>query len=249
MCGREFQRERAQHHEEGHGQLGGQRRQHQDARPARALLEPEGDAAFRQVLYLMVTAFGRLQTCRDAFGRSVELTGSQFAVLIGTAHTQGETGVTIGKLAEHVQLAATHVTTEVGRLCRRGLLQKRNNPDDRRSVLVRLSARGEQHLLELSPFVRTVNDLLFEGIDRAQFVQVGTFLNHFVRNTEAAMAEIRRRESGSEPRNGKGGGAKAGSVKAGNVKPGSAKPGSTKAGNTKPRGRSRTVRQAEASSA
>lgn len=193
-----------------------------------ALLEPEGDAAFRQVLYLMVTAFGRLQTCRDAFGRSVELTGSQFAVLIGTAHTQGETGVTIGRLAEHVQLAATHVTTEVGRLCRRGLLQKRNNPDDRRSVLVRLSARGEQHLLELSPFVRAVNDLLFEGIDRAQFLEVGTFLNHFVRNTEAAMAEIRRRESG------KGGGAK---------------PGNAKPGNTKPRGRTRAVRQAEASSA
>lgn len=159
-----------------------------------ALLEPDGDAAFRQVLYLMVTAFGRLQTCRDAFGRSVGLTGSQFAVLIGTAYTQGETGVTIGRLAEHVQLAATHVTTEVGRLCRRGLLQKRNNPDDRRSVLVRLTARGEQRLLELSPFVRGVNDLLFDGIDRDQFLQVGGFLARFVKNTENAVAEIRRRE-------------------------------------------------------
>jgi DNA-binding MarR family transcriptional regulator len=162
-----------------------------------ALLEPEGDAAFRQVLYLMVTAFGRLQTCRDAFGRSVGLTGSQFAVLIGTAYTQGEAGVSIGQLAEHVQLAATHVTTEVGRLVRRGLLQKRLNPDDRRSVLVRLSARGEQRLLELSPFVRSVNDLLFDGIDRAQFLQVGAFLGRFVKNTEAAVAEIRRRELSS----------------------------------------------------
>jgi MarR family transcriptional regulator, organic hydroperoxide resistance regulator len=166
-----------------------------------ALLEQDGDAAFRQVLYLMLTAFGRLQTCRDAFGRSVGLTGSQFAVLIGTAHTQGGTGVSIGQLADHVQLAATHVTTEVGRLVRRGLLQKRLNPSDRRSVLVRLSARGEQRLLELSPFVRSVNDLLFDGIDRAQFLQVGTFLTRFVRNTEAAVAEIRRREqAGAKPR-------------------------------------------------
>jgi MarR family transcriptional regulator, organic hydroperoxide resistance regulator len=163
-----------------------------------ALLEPDGDAAFRQVLYLMVTAFGRLQTCRDAFGRSVGLTGSQFAVLIGTAYTQGEAGVTIGRLAEHVQLAATHVTTEVGRLCRRGLLVKRLNPDDRRSVLVQLTPRGEQRLLELAPFVRTVNDLLFAGIDREQFLQLGAFLARFVTNTEAAVAEIRRREQGRE---------------------------------------------------
>jgi MarR family transcriptional regulator, organic hydroperoxide resistance regulator len=159
-----------------------------------ALLEADGDAAFRQVLYLMVTAFGRLETCRDAFGRSVGLTGSQFAVLIGTAYTQGEAGVTISQLSEHVQLASTHVTTEVGRLCRRGLLQKSLNPDDRRSVLVRLTPRGEQHLLELAPFVRTINDMLFAGIDREQFLQLGAFLARFVGNTETAVAEIRRLE-------------------------------------------------------
>lgn len=163
-----------------------------------ALLEADGDAAFRQTVYLMVTAFGRLQTCRDAFGRAVGLTGSQFAVLIGAAYTQGATGVTIGRLAEHVQLAATHVTTEVGRLCRRGLLKKTLNPDDRRSVLVRLTARGEQKLTELAPFVRSVNDLLFAGIDREQFQELGAFLAHFVGNTEAALAEIRRRERGND---------------------------------------------------
>jgi DNA-binding MarR family transcriptional regulator len=165
-----------------------------------ALLEADGDAAFRQTLYLMVTAFGGLLACRDAFGRSVELTGSQFAVLIGAAYTQGTSGVTISRLAEHVQLAATHVTTEVGRLCRRGLLRKTLNPDDRRSVLVRLTLRGEQRLTELAPFVRSVNDLLFAGIDRKQFQVLGEFLTRFVKNSEAAMDEIRRREQGSAAR-------------------------------------------------
>jgi DNA-binding MarR family transcriptional regulator len=165
-----------------------------------ALLEAGGDAAFRQILYLMVTSFGRLLACRDAFGRSVELTGSQFAVLIGTAYTQGTGGVTISRLADHVQLAATHVTTEVGRLCRRGLLKKALNPDDRRSVLVRLTPRGEQRLTELAPFVRSVNDMLFAGIDRQQFLQLGEFLTRFVKNTEAAMGEIRRREQRSPTR-------------------------------------------------
>lgn len=164
-----------------------------------ALLDPTGDSAFRQTLYLMVTSFGRLLTCRDAFGRAVDLTGSQFTVLIGAAYTQGENGVTIRQLADHVQLAATHVTTEVGRMCRLGLLKKRVNMQDRRSVLVQLTAKGEQRLVELSPFVRTVNDLLFSGIGRQQFRDLDAFLTRFVSNTELALDEIRRREKGSGP--------------------------------------------------
>jgi len=159
-----------------------------------ALLDPGGDAHFREVLYLMVKAFGRLSDCRDAFGRAVGLTGSQFAVLMGTAYTQAERGVTIAKLAEHVQLAATHVTTEVGRLVDRNLLEKRNNPDDRRSVLVRLTSSGEQAVQGLAPFVRAINDILFDGVGTREFAKLETFLTRFAQQAELALSEIKRRE-------------------------------------------------------
>src|SRR5688572_7652665 len=118
-----------------------------------ALLTNDGDAAFRETVYLMVLAFGRLIACREAFGGAMGLTGSQFAVLIGTAYCQGERGVSINGLAEHVRLASTHVTTEVGRLIRKGLLTKRTNAEDRRSVLVRLSQSGEAALTDVAPFL------------------------------------------------------------------------------------------------
>src|SRR5438552_10500449 len=84
------------------------------------LLTAGADVAFRQSLYLMVLAFSRLQTCREAFGRALGLTGTQFAVVIGTAYRQGRDGVSIRALADHIQLASTHVTTEVGRLIAKG---------------------------------------------------------------------------------------------------------------------------------
>ena len=158
-----------------------------------ALLDPDGDHRFRRTLYMMVTSFGRLLDCRVAFGRQAGLTGSQFAVLMGAAYTQAEVGVTISKLAEHVQLAATHVTTEVGRLCRRGLLEKYQNPEDKRSVLVRMTARGEAAVRDLAPFMRSINDILFDGMSRDQFEEVTRFLDHFVVQTEAAVAELGRR--------------------------------------------------------
>jgi DNA-binding MarR family transcriptional regulator len=159
-----------------------------------ALRQSGSDATFRRTLYLMVLTFGRLQTCREAFGRAMGLTGSQFAVMVGTAYCQNLHGVSIRALAEHVQLAPTHVTTEVGRLVRRGLLTKRANRHDRRGVLVRLTRRGEDALIAVAPLVRRVNDLLFRNVSRAEFAALSRFLATFAANSEEAVAEIRRIE-------------------------------------------------------
>jgi DNA-binding MarR family transcriptional regulator len=159
-----------------------------------ALLTSGSDVAFRQTLYLMVLGFGRLMSCREAFGRALALTGSQFAVLIGAAYAQGRDGVSIRSLADHIQLAPTHVTTEVGRLIRKGLLVKKTNPRDRRGVLVTLSRRGEAAVRQLAPFLRRVNDLLFQNVRRKDFATVSRFLEVFALNSEHALDEIRRSE-------------------------------------------------------
>jgi DNA-binding MarR family transcriptional regulator len=159
-----------------------------------ALLTAGSDVAFRRTVYLMVLSFGRLMSCREAFGRALALTGSQFAVLIGAAYAQGRDGVSIRALADHIQLAPTHVTTEVGRLIRRGLLVKKTNPRDRRGVLVTLSRRGETAVRELAPFLRRVNDRLFEKVRRKDFAAVSRFLEVFALNSAHALDEIGRAE-------------------------------------------------------
>ena len=158
------------------------------------MLAGGSDVAFRETLYLMVLAFGRLYTCREAFGRALSLTASQFIVLIGTAYRQGTEGVTIRTLADHTLLAATHVTTEVGRLIGKGLLTKSANTRDRRSVLVRLTPKGEDAIRSINPFLRRVNDRLFQDISREDLAVVSRFLSTFALNTEDALAEIRRSE-------------------------------------------------------
>jgi DNA-binding MarR family transcriptional regulator len=156
------------------------------------MLSAGGDVAFRETLYLMVLAFGRLYAFREAFGRELALTGSQFIVLIGTAYRQGSEGVSIRTLADHTQLAATHVTTEVGRLIGKGLLTKQASPRDRRSVLVRLSPKGEAAIRTVNPLLRRVNDRLFQDVSREEFAAVARFLEKFALNSENALAEIRR---------------------------------------------------------
>jgi DNA-binding MarR family transcriptional regulator len=157
-----------------------------------AMLVAGSDLSFRETLYRMVFAFSRLVSCREAFGRHLSLTASQFIVLIGTAYRQGTQGVSIRTLADHTQLAATHVTTEVGRLIDKGLLTKSANPQDRRGVLVRLTPKGEAAIRAINPLLRRVNDCLFQNVSRDDFAVVSRFLSTFALNTEYALAEIRR---------------------------------------------------------
>lgn len=159
-----------------------------------ALLIDGSDAVFRNTLFLMVLALGRLQTCREAFGRAMGLTGPQFAVLVGAAYRQGQAGVSIGELAGHVRLAATHVTTEVGRLIRLGLMVKRANADDRRSRLVSLSPAGEAAIAAVAPFVREVNDLLFEDVGDEEWRALDRFLRRFADNGLRALAAIQDKD-------------------------------------------------------
>ena len=148
------------------------------------------DERFRDIIYAMVAGFDSLMGCRAAFGRVVGLTGTQFAVLIGVAYRQGGEGVTIRALAEHVRLAQPHVTTEVGRLIRRGYLVKKPHGLDRRSVLVSLSEKGEAAVSRLIPVIRKTNDRLFADISSDELERAGRTMRKLVRNGEAALAEL-----------------------------------------------------------
>ncbi|TGQ89089.1 MarR family transcriptional regulator [Mesorhizobium sp. M8A.F.Ca.ET.208.01.1.1] len=155
------------------------------------LLVDGSDDSFRHVIYLFAEVLGKLTVCREAFGRQIGLTGSQFAVLFGVAYRQGEQGVTIKRLAQYVHLAPTHVTTEVGRLIRGGLLVKRSSDDDRRSVLVSLTAEGEKTVKSVAPFVTKVNDVLFEGMTAADLASAESLFTRLSRNSELALAQLK----------------------------------------------------------
>ncbi|MEW6645287.1 MAG: MarR family winged helix-turn-helix transcriptional regulator [Pseudomonadota bacterium] len=152
------------------------------------------DTRFRESIYAMVQSASRLLACRDTFGAELKLTASQFAVLMGVAYRQGKTGVTIKDLAEHVALASTHVTTEVGRLTRKKLLVKRPNATDRRSVQVSLSPAGKKEVARVASLVKAVNDVLFAGIDPDALETARQVAQRLIRNSEDAMAEVRRHQ-------------------------------------------------------
>ncbi|KAA0969483.1 winged helix-turn-helix transcriptional regulator [Aureimonas fodinaquatilis] len=155
------------------------------------MLSNNTDHHFRQSIYRFVQAAGRLADCREGFAREMGLTGTQFMVLMSVAYMQGEEGVGIAAIAGNIGLAPTHATTEVGRLVRKGLLNKRPSPVDRRGVLINLTAAGKSAVSDVIKIVRTINDILFQDVDGEELKVLLSVSEKLVRNSERALAELR----------------------------------------------------------
>ena len=166
------------------------------------LLREGSDTAFRAVIWDLLVVANRLQKFPEAFGRELDISSAQYAVLIATAHIQGTRGTGIRQLADHMHLPAPHVTTTVGRLVAAGLLAKRPNPEDGRGVLVSLASEGEAALERLAPFQQQVNDTLFGGLSREDFDGFGQLIKTMVGNSRRALATVadRQQDDDATPR-------------------------------------------------
>jgi len=133
------------------------------------LLANGDDSMFRHLVHDLLAFSVRLEAVRERFGRYLGLTGIQYTILISVNHLQGEDGVGIKAIADHLGLSGAFVTIETGKLIRQGLLTKRPNPTDRRRVLLKVSAEGEGQLAALAPMQREINDAIFESLDAAGF--------------------------------------------------------------------------------
>jgi MarR family transcriptional regulator, organic hydroperoxide resistance regulator len=159
-----------------------------------ACLENGRDDRLRALLHALFVTGSRFEDVRGAFGRRLGASGPQYTILAAIAeHQEGEggsPGAGISALADHLHVAPSHITTEVNKLVSLGLVEKRANPRDGRGVLVRLTRAGEAALDRLGPFRREINDILFDGMDRAEFQTLARLFERFLVNTERALDRI-----------------------------------------------------------
>ncbi len=111
----------------------------------RALAKPDYEtlAEFRYLL----RQFGAFS--EDA-ARQAGLTAQQHQALLAVKGFPGREEVTIGELAQRLNLKHHSVVGLVNRLLGRGLIHRRHDEEDRRKVLLALTPKAEERLLALS---------------------------------------------------------------------------------------------------
>lgn len=158
-----------------------------------ALLQDGSGRRFRDLVQALLGISSRFVDLRERIGATVGLTGAQYSMLVSIPHLSVQTnGVTVGQLATHLHVSGTYVTAESKKLEARGDLRRIPNPEDRRSVLLQITARGEATLSRVLPMVCEINDTLFADLGREEFEVLRSRMLNLVEACDVALIIARR---------------------------------------------------------
>jgi DNA-binding MarR family transcriptional regulator len=156
-----------------------------------SLLVDGSDHALRGLIYDLFVVGERLTEARTYLGQQIGMTGPQFNLLTAVHQTEGDIGVSVGDVADVLHVSAPFVTTESGKLVKKGLLEKHPDPSDARVTRLRLSTDGNAALASVIPEMQKVNDLFFGSNDAAQFETLRLGLDRLSNGGSEAVAYIR----------------------------------------------------------
>jgi DNA-binding MarR family transcriptional regulator len=101
--------------------------------------------------------------------RAPSLSVPQFRVLTFLSHRPG---APLSSVAEHLGVARSTASATVDRLVRRQLVQRKTHPEERRSVVLTLTATGVQHLQQVRDAASTRMAKVLAGLSAADLLQV-----------------------------------------------------------------------------
>ena len=126
---------------------------------------PPEQAELREFISDFTAASARMRQLRRALAETLGLTVAQHALMLGLWYCERRGSTSVRALAEHLHIAAAHVTAELNKLQQVGLVEKRPSARDKRAIDLRLTQKGHALLDRLAPLLRDVNAALFAGVD------------------------------------------------------------------------------------
>lgn len=149
-------------------------------------LSPDA-AVLREFISDFTAASSLMRKLRTSLATNLDLTAAGHSVLLGLWYCEGRGDTTVRELADHLHVAAAHVTAEINVLVDRGLVVKTPSQRDKRAVSLYLSESGRELLNRLAPILKDVNLHLFAGVHYSDMVIVHRFLKRIVEQAPAAI--------------------------------------------------------------
>jgi DNA-binding MarR family transcriptional regulator len=145
------------------------------------------DRDFRLLVYDLIRLSNQLTRNRKHFAAYMGVTEAQWLMIMIIAETWAST---VGQLAEQLNVSHQFVTIEIGDLVKKDVVERRLNEADRRSAILTLTSKGKRLLREISPVLRTANDIMFRSLtpDRARLLK--EIVGGLVADGAAALHEL-----------------------------------------------------------
>jgi DNA-binding MarR family transcriptional regulator len=167
--------------------------------PPASALAPD-DATLREFVADLYAAMAMMRILRQEIASNLSLSVAEYSVLLGVWYLEREGETTVRAIADHLHVAAAHVTAEVGKLVDKGLLTKRPARNDRRAVGIGLTKSARTVLQRLAPMLHDINRPLFVGVSYRDLVTVHRFLRGIIARGYDAIRVAQGFKSSGTPR-------------------------------------------------
>src|SRR5262249_29044449 len=145
------------------------------------LLRAGSDHVFQKLVFDLFTISARIERVRVHFASRAGISGPQYSVLRAVASLQGNAGVSIGVVAEHLQVTSSFIAAQSSLLMQRGFLEKNEDTSDRRFSRLSLTPRGGHFVRGIFDGVRPLKEIFFCRLVRDAFSGVLTIMAKLVR--------------------------------------------------------------------
>jgi DNA-binding MarR family transcriptional regulator len=158
-----------------------------------SLLVNGSDATFRELLGALLDVGSQVHELRSFIAGQLGVSEPQYRVLLAIAQMQKDEGVSVGAVAERMWVTTNFVTMEVRKLQAIGWVEKRQNPDDGRGVLLCMSQRGRDAFTTVIETVQSINDIMFDHMTAEEFEVVRRVTKRLVVHGRRALEVARVR--------------------------------------------------------
>jgi DNA-binding MarR family transcriptional regulator len=126
---------------------------------------------------------------RDCCGSYLGVSGPQYVMVLEIARSPG---TTVTELARKLEVSGSFIAVEANKLIELGIVEKRANPLDGRSVVLDLSSKGRAGLAQLAPLRQRWDSLMYRSLDgeHVQFLQ--DMMERMVADGRAAFVDFDR---------------------------------------------------------
>lgn len=157
---------------------------------APSLLRAGSDRAFQKLVFDLFTISARIERVRVHFASKAGISGPQYSVLRAVASLQGNEGVAIGIVAEHLQVTSAFIAAQSSLLMQLGFVKKDEDISDRRISRLSLTVKGRQLVDEIVEGVRPINDIFFGQLERGEFNALSAIIAKLVDSSRDAIVQI-----------------------------------------------------------
>jgi DNA-binding MarR family transcriptional regulator len=126
-----------------------------------AFVKNGSDREFRQLIFELMGLHNQMQRHSDQFARYIGTNNAQFHVIMVMAEMPD---LTVSQIAQLMNVTSQFITIEIGKLVRKGIVEKRPNASDRRSSFLNLTSKGKNLVRELAPVLRRASNLHFRSL-------------------------------------------------------------------------------------